>query len=169
MACTCYCSFMTGIHWRLVHKIRWFVKYKAMWCFIIDFVKSSRSLLYPSTTKLLGDILVSLCPSVHPSICRSIHPACHVCSVTPAVLDGFFPYWAQMVTSIRRCVVHNDLGPWPISSRSFSHDFAIRLLKYGISCHVRSTAHTVLDEFFTYLAQMITSMRGCVACNDLLP
>ena len=29
---------------------------------------------------------------------------------------------------------NNDLWPWPISSRSFSHDFAIKLLKYGTSC-----------------------------------
>ena len=35
-----------------------------------------------------------------------------------------------MVTSMRGCVLHNDLWPWPISSRSFSHDFAIKLLKY---------------------------------------
>ena len=26
---------------------------------------------------------------------------------------------------------------------------------------------TVLDGFFPYLSQMITSMRGCVAYNDL--
>ena len=28
---------------------------------------------------------------------------------------------------------------------------------------------TVLDEFFPYLAQMITGMRGCVAYNELWP
>ena len=28
---------------------------------------------------------------------------------------------------------------------------------------------TVLHGFFPYLSQMITSMRGCVACNDLWP
>ena len=32
-----------------------------------------------------------------------------VCSVMPTVMDGFFPYLAQMITSLRRCVVHNDL------------------------------------------------------------
>ena len=52
-------------------------------------------------------------------------------------------------------------------TQSFSHDFAIKLLKYGTSCHDRSTALTVLDEFFLYLTQMITSMRGCVTHNDL--
>ena len=42
------------------------------------------------------------------------------------------------------------------------------MLKYVTSCHVRSTAYAVLDGFFPYLAQMINSMRGCVACNDPL-
>ena len=95
--------------------------------------------------------------------------SCHVCSTACTVLDGFFPYLAQMITSMRGCVLSNDLWPWPISLRSFSHEFAIKLLKYGTSCRVRSTAHTVLDEFFLYLAQMITSMSVCIACNDLWP
>ena len=37
----------------------------------------------------------------------------------PEVLDGFFPYLAQMITSMGRCVACHDLWPWPISSRSF--------------------------------------------------
>ena len=37
------------------------------------------------------------------------------------------------------------------------------------SCHVRSTAHTVLDGFCPYLAKMITSIWRCVACKDLWP
>ena len=32
---------------------------------------------------------------------------------------------------------------------------------------VRSEASTVLDGFFPYLVQMITSMRRGVACDDL--
>ena len=35
------------------------------------------------------------------------------------VLDGFFPYLAQMITSMRGCVAYNDLWPWPIPSRLF--------------------------------------------------
>ena len=116
---------------------------------------------------MVGDILVSLCLSVRPSVRTSVRPACHVRSVTPTVLDGSFPYKAQMITSMRRCVTHNDLWHWPIFSRSFSHDFAIKLLKYGISCHVRSTASTVLDGFSPYFAQMITSMSGYVKHKDL--
>ena len=75
------------------------------------------------------------------------------------VLDGFFPYLAQMVTSMRGCVAYNDLWPWPISSRSFG---------LGLENRVRSVASTVPDGFFPYLVQMITSVR-CVASDDLWP
>ena len=34
---------------------------------------------------------------------------------------------------------------------------------------VRSVASTVQDGFFPYLVQIINSMRGCVACDDLWP
>ena len=77
-----------------------------------------------------------------------------------SVLNWFFPYLAQMITSKRKCVAYNDLWPWPISSRSFS---------LGLENRVRSVASTVLDGFFPYLIQMITSMRRCVACDDLWP
>ena len=60
-----------------------------------------------------------------------------------------------MITTMRGCVAHNDLWPWPISSRSFGLDLENR---------VRSVASTVLDRLFLYLAQMITIIRGCVAC-----
>ena len=33
----------------------------------------------------------------------------------------------------------------------------------------RPVASTVQDGFFPYLVQMINSMRGCVACDDLWP
>ena len=75
------------------------------------------------------------------------------------VFDGFFPYLAQMMTSMRGCVAYNDLWPWPISSRSFG---------LGLENSVRSVATTVLG-FFPYLVQMITSMRRCVACDDFWP
>ena len=76
------------------------------------------------------------------------------------VLHGFFPYLAQMITSMRGYVVYNDLWPWPISSRSF---------RLGLENRVRSVASTVPDGFFPYLVQMITSMRRCVACDDPWP
>ena len=76
------------------------------------------------------------------------------------VLDGFFPYLIQMITSMRECVAYNDLWPWPLSSRSFG---------LGLENRVRSVASTVLDGFFPYLIQLITSMRRCVACDELWP
>ena len=76
------------------------------------------------------------------------------------VLDGFFPYLAQMITSMRGCVAYNYLWPWPISSRSFDLD---------LENHVRYVASTVQDGFFPYLVEMINSMRRCVACDDLWP
>ena len=76
------------------------------------------------------------------------------------VLDGFFPYLAQTITSIIGCVSYNDLWPWPISSRSFG---------LGLENRVLSVASTVLHGFFPYFIQMITSMRRCVACDELWP
>ena len=60
-----------------------------------------------------------------------------------------------MITTMRGWVAHNDLWPWPLSSRSFSLDLENR---------VRFVASTVLGRFFLYLAQMITIIRECVAC-----
>ena len=38
-----------------------------------------------------------------------------------------------------------------------------------LTFHVRPVASTVQDGFFPCLVQMINSMRGCVACDDLSP
>ena len=40
------------------------------------------------------------------------------------VADWIFPLVAEMITSMRGCVAHNDLWSWPISSRLFSCDMA---------------------------------------------
>ena len=53
-------------------------------------------------------------------------------------------------SSLAWVVMCNNLWSWPISSRSFRHDFTIKLLKHSTSCHVRSTAHTLFDGFFPY-------------------
>ena len=105
-------------------------------------------------------ILISLRPSVRQSVRQF-----RVSYVTPTVLCGFFLNQAQMITSMSGCVVHNDLWPWHISPRSFSHDFAVKLLKYITSCRVRCSRF--LDELFPSLAQMITSIIAYVACNEL--
>ena len=39
----------------------------------------------------------------------------------------------------------------------------------SLTFRVRPVASTVQDGFFPYLVQMINSMRGCVACDDLWP
>ena len=75
------------------------------------------------------------------------------------VLYGFFPYLAQMITSMEGCVACNDLWPWPIFSRSFG---------LGLENRVRSVASTVFDGLLPYLVQMINRMR-CVAWDDLWP
>ena len=100
---------------------------------------------------------------------KYVCPTCCVHSVMSAVVDGFFPFHAQMNTTMRGCVALNDLWPWPIPSRSSSLDFAVKLLRYGTSCSVQSSAWNVLDGFFPYLARLITGVRGCVACSDLWP
>ena len=76
------------------------------------------------------------------------------------VLNGCFPYLAQMITSMRGFVAYNDLWPWPISSRS---------LRLGLENRFHYVASTVLDGPFPYMVQMITSMRRCVTWYDLWP
>ena len=90
--------------------------------------------------------------------------SCRVRSTACTVLDGCFPSLAQMITSMRGCVV----WPWSLSSRSFIHDFVIKLLKYGTSCCFRFTAHKVLDEFSHIRHKWSPAWEG-VAYNDLWP
>ena len=100
--------------------------------------------LYPPNNEVVGGYIgftLSVCPSVCPSVRPSVRPACRVRSVTSTVLDGFFSYQSHMITTMRGCVAHNDLWPWPISSRSFGLDLENR---------VRSVVSTVLVGFFLY-------------------
>ena len=90
------------------------------------------------------------------SVCLSVCPLTFcVRPVASTVHDGFFPYFVQMINSMRGCVACDDPWPWLTSSRSFGLDLENR---------VRSVASTVLDGFFLYLAQMIAIIRGCVTC-----
>ena len=118
-----------------------------------DMEEYTHPIIIPLATKLGGVYWI------HPvclSVCLSVCPLTfRVRPVASTVQDGFFPYFVQMITSMRRCVACDDLWPWPISSRSFDLDLENR---------VRSVASTVLDGFLLYLAQMITIIRGCVAC-----
>ena len=76
-------------------------------------------------------------------------------SVASTVLDGFFPYFVQTITSMRSCVACDELWPWPISSSSFDLDFENR---------VRSVTFSVLDWLFPCLPQIIITIIGCVTC-----
>ena len=76
------------------------------------------------------------------------------------MIDFCFEIWfLRLMTDDDDDDDNDDLWLRPTSSRSFRHDLAIKLLKYGTSC-VRCTAHTVLNGFFLYLAQMIISIRA---------
>ena len=105
---------------------------------------------------ILDSACLSVCLSVCPSVCLSVCPltfSCPPCSIYSSW--WFFPYLVQMINSMRGCVACDDLWPWPISSRSFGLDLENR---------VRFVASTVLDGFFSDVAQMIVINRGCVAC-----
>ena len=144
-----------------------------------------------------------------------------VCSTVRIVLNGFVPYLAQMVNSMRGCAIWSwpvffkiilqwickktcwilPILPWPLwniccSGIILSHmtqminsmrgcikrnafwpclylqgHFAMTLqqilLRYYLTCHMHSITSIVLDIFccyFSYLAQMISSRRGCFEC-----
>ena len=62
------------------------------------------------------------------------------------------------------------LWHWPITLRSFIHTVSWQqiLWKYCSPCSVQPITSSVLDGLFSYLAQTITRMKGCFACNDVL-
>ena len=91
-------------------------------------------------------------------LCKFFKIFCLDLGKKSTVLDGLFPYLAQMITNMRGCVTYHGLWPWPISSRSSGR---------GLENRVCSVASTVLHGFFPYLVQIITSLRRCVACDDL--
>ena len=66
-----------------------------------------------------------------------------------------------MITIIRGCVACYALFKiWKFKFLAIFSNFSALTLK---------KKSTVLHGFFPYLSQMITSMRGCVAYNDLWP
>ena len=106
----------------------------------------------PRTTKLLGVYWfhpVRL--SVRPSVRLSRLP-CPLCNI-------YSSRWILSILLATNDHYHERVCRtqwlWPISSRSFGLDLENR---------VRSVESTALDGFFLYLAQMITLIRGCVAC-----
>ena len=117
--------------------------------FVFSQILIVKNNLYTPATKL-GGISDSPCLSRCP-LTFCVRP------VASTVQDGFFPYFVQMISSMRGCVASDYPWPWPISSLSFGLDLD--------NC-VCSVATTVLDGFFLYFAQRITIISGCVACYD---
>ena len=74
----------------------------------------------------MGVGYIGFTPSVHlPAL--PYHMPCPLCN---AYSSGWIlALLATIISSMSGGVVHNDLWPLPISSRSFNHDFAIKLLK----------------------------------------
>ena len=75
-------------------------------------------------------------------------------------MDSFL-YLAQTITVIRGCVACYAFF------RIWKFEFLANLKK--ISALTLKKKSAVLNGFVPYLPQMITSMRGCVAYNDLWP
>ena len=103
-----------------------------------------------------GDIH-PVCP-VHLSLCLFMIPP--VCSRVPTVLDGFFPYLAQMITIMKWCILCYNFWPCPISTRSFSNKTA--KIRHILSCPICK-----LCVSWQILCTYDISMRGCVVCNGL--
>ena len=63
----------------------------------------------------------------------------------------------------------NEVRGGILDSPCLSVRLSVCLSVCPLTFHVRPVASTVQDGFFPYLVQMITSMRRCVACDDLWP
>ena len=82
-------------------------------------------------------------------------------SVASTVLDGFFFIWHKWSLSIEGVSRVTFFSEWEnLNFWQFFKNFRPWPWK---------KKSTVLHGFFPYLAQMITSKRRCVACNDLWP
>ena len=63
-------------------------------------------IMHPRITKLWGGVYWF--HSLRMSVRLSVRHACRVRFVTLTVLDVFFPYLAQQITSMRGCGTYND-------------------------------------------------------------
>ena len=61
----------------------------------------------------------------------------------------------------------NEVRGGILDSACLSVRLSVCLSVCPLTFRVRPVASTVQDGFFPYLVQMITSMRRCVACDDL--
>ena len=85
----------------------------------------------------------------------------HVCLTTSIVPHGLFPYLAQRSLARKGLSYTMTFWPWPISSRSFSHDFVIKLLNMHILlCPLYSMDSSKWILSILGSAQMITGWEG---------
>ena len=76
-------------------------------------------------------------------------------------MDSFYIWhkWSLILEGVSRVTLY---------SGNLKFEFLANFLNFSALTFKKKT-HTVLDGFFPYLSQMTTSMRGCVAYNDLWP
>ena len=137
-----------------------------------------RVFLYPPLQRSWkGGILVSPCPSVRLSVCGQNR----VRSVSSTILIGSISYLHILSSNFRRCVACNarfKIQNFEILANFFKFvtltltltlTFVFFWLVVFGQFPPLPLPSTVQDRFFPYLVQMINSMRGCVACDDLWP
>ena len=78
---------------------------------------------------------------------------------------SFYPKFDQIYHYTPR----NEVSGGILDSACLSVRLSVCLSVCPLTFRVRPVASTVQDGFFPYLVQMITSMRRCVACDDLWP
>ena len=145
---------------------------------------------------LLGGILVSLRLSVRPPVCLS-HLSCPLCNIYSsgwiisilATNDHYHERVCRTQCPLTLTYIFKVIRPWlrkscPLCSIYISRwilfifDTMITIIRvcdvclanfWNFSALTLKTKSTVLDGFLPYLSQMITSMRGCLAFNDLWP
>ena len=111
-------------------------------------------LLYPPINEVVGGY-IGFSPSVRPSVCPSVRLSrlpCLLCNIYSsgwilsilATNDHYYERMCRTQWPLTLTYIFKVIWPWH---------------------RVRSVASTVLDGFFLYLAQMITIIRGCVACK----
>ena len=83
-------------------------------------------------------------------------------SVTFSVRDRLFPYSPQIITILPL----EGVSRVKFITKFKNFNFSLIFLIFRLSPWKKST---ILLAFFPYVAQIIISIRGCVACNDLWP
>ena len=128
-----------------------------LWCIIH---KRHLRIIIPCPNELVTGILVSL--SVRPSVRAACHVRCN--SYSSGWIPSIFGTKDHLHERVCRVQWHSTLT---YIYKVISHDFVIKLQKYGTFCPVRSTTYTVLDGISPYLTLMIPSLRGCTTYNGL--